>query len=237
MKFGILVFPGTSGHADCYQVIEDVLGQKVEYIWHQERSVEGYDCIILPSGQSYGSALRGGAISRHAPVMSAVEEFAANGGLILGIANGFQILCEAGLLPGTLMPNRHLRFESRNVYVRVDETSTPFTRLYEQGQVIQLPIAHADGNYFVDSETLQELHANRQIVFRYSDAAGQLTELSNPNGSLEHIAGVCNRERNVLGLMPHPERNAEEILGSADGRLLFQSIVESLVASGGVQEG
>lgn len=237
MRFGIVVFPGTSGEVDCYHTVRDVIGQQAEYLWYTDTSTTGFDCLILPGGYAFGNYLRPGALARLSPVMQAVEEFAAAGGLVLGIGNGFQILCEAGLLPGTFLQNRSLRFESRNVHVRVEEVDTPFTRLYRQGDVLELPIAHADGNYYADDETLSRLRANRQIILRYSDPAGRLTDAANPNGSLDHVAAVCNEGRNVLGMMPHPERNAEELLGSADGRLLFASIVESVKASGKVQEG
>jgi phosphoribosylformylglycinamidine synthase len=184
--------------------------------------------VILPGGFSYGDYLRAGAIARFSPVMQAVKAFAAAGGLVLGICNGFQILCESGLLPGALMRNRSLKFICQFVHIRVEATTMPFTHLYEVGQVLRLPIAHADGNYYCDAETLVELQRENRILFRYCDEQGQVTDETNPNGSLDNIAGICNRERNVLGLMPHPERASEEILGSSDGRTLFHSLAMAL---------
>lgn len=235
MRYGIIVFPGSNGDADMYHVVRDVLGAEVEYIWHRDVAVDHVDCLILPGGASYGDALRPGALARFAPVMQAVKMFAERGGLVLGIGNGFQILCEAGLLPGAFLPNRDLRFHSRSVHVRVEQTDTPFTRRCESGQVLELPIAHRFGNYFVDDATLAELEERGQIVFRYCTATGELADAANPNGSRAHIAGVCNEQRNVLGMMAHPERAAEDILGNADGRLIFASIVDTLAASGRVQ--
>jgi phosphoribosylformylglycinamidine synthase len=210
---------------DCYHVIDQVLGHPVSYIWHQEKDLTGFDCIILPGGFSYGDYLRSGAIARFSPVMGAVAEFAAKGGLVLGICNGFQILLEAGLLPGAMMRNNCLQFRCQNVYLRVENNETPFTNIYRSGEVIKMPIAHGEGNYYAAPETLAELEANRQIVFRYCTPAGEVTPEANPNGSCNNIAAVCNKERNVLGLMPHPERCAEEILGNTDGKKLFLSIL------------
>ncbi len=235
MRYGIIVFPGSSGDADMYHVLRDVLGAEVEYIWHRDSAVDHVDCLILPGGASYGDALRPGAIARFAPVMQAVRTFAERGGLVLGIGNGFQILCEAGLLPGAFLPNRGVRFISRSVYVRVEQTDTPFTRRCEPGQVLRLPIAHRFGNYFVDDAALAQLEERGQIVFRYCTASGELAEAANPNGARAHIAGVCNEQRNVLGMMAHPERAAEDLLGSVDGRLVFASIADALAASGRVQ--
>jgi phosphoribosylformylglycinamidine synthase len=205
-----------------------VIGQPVDFIWHRQTSLAGYDVVILPGGFSYGDYLRSGAIARFSPIMQAVRSFAASGGLVLGICNGFQILCESGLLPGALMRNRTLKFMCQFVHVRVESTDTPFTHMYEAEQVLQLPIAHADGNYYCNAETLAELQRENRIIFRYCDPQGHLTEDANPNGSLDHIAGICNRERNILGLMPHPERASEEILGSSDGRTLFHSLALAL---------
>lgn len=228
MKFGVVVFPGSNCDHDTYHVISKVLGQPVDFIWHKDERIDGYDAIILPGGFSYGDYLRTGAIARFSPVMRSVRGFAASGGLVLGICNGFQILCEAGLLPGTLLRNRDLKFICEHVNVRVERTDTPFTVSYRKGQVLSIPIAHGDGNYFCDIDTLSELESDGRIIFRYCDARGEATDAANPNGSLANIAGICNRERNVLGLMPHPERASESLLGSNDGRLLFLSLATSL---------
>lgn len=229
MNFGVVVFPGSNCDADCYHVIKDVMGQPVRYVWHQERSLDGLDCVVLPGGFSYGDYLRTGAIARFSPVMEAVQEFADRGGLVLGICNGFQILCEAGLLPGVLMQNTGLRFLCKFLHVRVETTNTPFTSACRPGQVLHMPIAHHGGNYFADAATLSELRANDQIVLRYCSPDGEVSAEYNPNGSLDNIAGICNSRRNVFGLMPHPERASEAILGSEDGRVIFASIVASAV--------
>jgi len=228
MKFGVVVFPGSNCDHDAYYALEGVLHQPVEFLWHQSQQVSGFDAIILPGGFSYGDYLRTGAIARFSPVMRAVEKFARAGGLVLGICNGFQILCEAGLLPGALHRNEGLRFICRQVHVRVEATDTAFTSAASPGQVLQIPIAHAEGNYFCDEATLAELKRNRQIVFRYVTAEGREETVANPNGSLANIAGICNRDRNVVGLMPHPERAVEAALGSTDGLVIFRSLIESL---------
>lgn len=228
MKFGVVVFPGSNCDHDTYHVISKVIGQPVDFIWHRETSVADYDAVILPGGFSYGDYLRTGAIARFSPVMSAVKEFASRGGLVFGICNGFQILCEAGLLPGALMRNEGLRFICEHINVRVEATDTPFTSRCQRGQVLSMPIAHGDGNYFCDAATLAELQRENRIIFRYSDTDGETTAQSNPNGSIESIAGICNRERNVLGMMPHPERASEDLLGSSDGRIIFSSLADTL---------
>ncbi|MBL8207943.1 MAG: phosphoribosylformylglycinamidine synthase subunit PurQ [Blastocatellia bacterium] len=228
MKFGVVVFPGSNCDHDTYHVISKVIGQPVDFIWHKQESVEGFDAIILPGGFSYGDYLRSGAIARFSPVMQAIKSFAAEGGLVLGICNGFQILCESGLLPGVLLKNRDQKFICEHVSIRVEHTETPFTAAYKPGQVIRIPIAHGDGNFFCDDATLQQLESNQQIIFRYSDAQGDITEAVNPNGSRHNIAGICNANRNVLGLMPHPERAAEDVLGSHDGLAMFQSMTVTL---------
>jgi len=232
MKFGLVIFPGSNCDHDTFHVLRDVLGQPAEEIWHQSTELGNLDAVILPGGFAYGDYLRTGAIASHSPVMGAVRKFAAAGGLVLGICNGFQILLEAGLLPGAMLRNRQLKFLCRFVHVRVETTDTPFTSACQAGQVLRMPIAHMEGSYFTEPETLRELERNRQIVFRYSTPAGEIVddEESNPNGALANIAGICNRERNVLGLMPHPERASEPLMGSADGRLIFQSMISSLVA-------
>ncbi|HKY05681.1 MAG TPA: phosphoribosylformylglycinamidine synthase subunit PurQ, partial [Blastocatellia bacterium] len=200
----------------------------VDFLWHRDATVGDCDAVILPGGFSYGDYLRTGAIARFSPVMGAVKEFASRGGIVLGICNGFQILCEAGLLPGALMRNSNLKFICEHVQMRVEATDTPFTSRCQRGQVLSVPIAHGDGNYFCDAETLAELERENRIIFRYSDATGAVTQKANPNGSLANIAGICNRERNVLGLMPHPERASEELLGSNDGRIIFRSLADTL---------
>jgi phosphoribosylformylglycinamidine synthase I len=228
MKLGVVVFPGSNCDHDAFYALGEVLRQPVEFIWHQSEDLSGFDAVVLPGGFSYGDYLRTGAIARFSPVMRAVERFARSGGLVLGICNGFQILCEAGLLPGALMRNRGLRFICRHVHVRVESVATPFTSSATKGQVLRIPIAHADGNYVCDDATLAELQRNDQIIFRYCAPDARIDPADNPNGSLDAIAGVCNRERNVLGLMPHPERAAESILGSTDGLVLLRSLVASL---------
>jgi phosphoribosylformylglycinamidine synthase I len=228
MKFGVVVFPGSNCDHDAFYALGEVLRQPVEFIWHQSEDLSGFDAVVLPGGFSYGDYLRTGAIARFSPVMRAVERFARSGGLVLGICNGFQILCEAGLLPGALMRNRGLRFVCRHVHIRVESAATPFTSSATPGQVLRIPIAHADGNYFCDEATLAGLQRHDQIVFRYCAPDARIDPAANPNGSLDAIAGICNRERNVLGLMPHPERADESILGSTDGLVLLRSLVASL---------
>jgi phosphoribosylformylglycinamidine synthase subunit PurQ / glutaminase len=228
MKFGVVVFPGSNCDHDAWYALGEVLHQSVEFLWHQSEDVKGFDAILLPGGFSYGDYLRTGAIARFSPVMRAVEKFARGGGIVLGICNGFQILCEAGLLPGVLQRNAGLRFVCKQVHLRVENTDTPFTAAARAGQVLEIPIAHGDGNYFCDEGTLSELERNRQVIFRYTTPDGREDAVANPNGSLANIAGICNRERNVLGLMPHPERAVEKTLGSADGLVIFQSLIESL---------
>ncbi len=228
MKFGVVVFPGSNCDHDAYYALGQVLHQPVEFLWHQSEQLSGFDAIILPGGFSYGDYLRTGAIARFSPVMRAVEKFARGGGLVLGICNGFQILCEVGLLPGALVRNAGLRFICRPVHIRVETTDTPFTAGARRGQVLEMPIAHADGNYFCDAATLAGLERDRQIVFRYTTPDGREDAAANPNGSLANIAGICSRERNVVGLMPHPERAVETALGSSDGLVIFHSLIESL---------
>lgn len=228
MKFGVVVFPGSNCDHDAHHAIGSVLAQPVEFIWHQSENLDGLDAVILPGGFSYGDYLRTGAIARFSPVMRAVERFARGGGLVLGICNGFQILLEAGLLPGAMLRNRGLRFVCRHVRLRVETTDTPFTASAEAGQVLKIPIAHSDGNYTAAPETIRELERNRQVVFRYVTPDGREDDAANPNGSMAAIAGICNRERNVMGLMPHPERAVEALMGSSDGLVIFRSMVASL---------
>ena len=231
MKFGVIVFPGSNCDHDAYHVISKHVGQPVDFIWHRETDLRGYNAVIIPGGFSYGDYLRAGALARFSPVMNSVKEFAAKGNLVLGICNGFQILCEAGLLPGALIRNLELHFVCAHVNVRVESTRTPFTHELKPGSILSLPIAHAEGNYVCDDQTLAELQQEDRIVFRYCDADGRITDEANANGSLDNIAGICNRERNVLGLMPHPERACEELLGSSDGRELFRSLAGTLAAA------
>ena len=227
-KIGVVVFPGSNCDHDALHAISEILHLPAESIWHQSQDLSGFDAVILPGGFSYGDYLRTGAIARFSPVMNAIARFARSGGLVLGICNGFQILCEAGLLPGALMRNQGLRFICRHVHVRVGTTATPFTSAAPQGQVLRLPIAHAEGSYVCDPDTLAELRNNDQIVFRYCAPDGRLDPAANPNGSLDAVAGVCNRERNVMGMMPHPERAVEASLGSTDGLIVLRSLVQSL---------
>jgi phosphoribosylformylglycinamidine synthase subunit PurQ / glutaminase len=229
MKFGVVVFPGSNCDDDTHHAIGSVLGRPVDFIWHKSEQVQNFDAIILPGGFAYGDYLRTGAIARFSPVMRAVERFSRRGGLVLGICNGFQILLEAGLLPGAMLRNSGLRFVCRHVRLRVETTSTPFTCAAKKGQVLKMPIAHSDGQYFCDDATLADLEHNDRVLFRYTTPDGREDPAANPNGSLANIAGICNRERNVAGLMPHPERAVELPLGSADGLVLFRSMVESLI--------
>jgi len=224
MKVGILVFPGTWSHQDFAHVFEDVLGTVWGYVWHKDTSVAAYDALILPGGFAHGDYLRCGAIARFSPVMDAVIRFARAGGPVLGSCNGFQILCEAGLLPGALLRNRSLQYRCQWAHIRTERCDTPFTRTLQPGQVLKIPISHGEGRYYAPPEILARLTANGQVVFRYCTPAGALADEANPNGSQEHIAGVCSEGRNVVGLMPHPERAAESLLGSEDGRLLLAAI-------------
>jgi phosphoribosylformylglycinamidine synthase I len=230
LKFGVIVFPGSNCDHDAYHVISKHVGQPVDFIWHRDMDLSSYDAVIIPGGFSYGDYLRAGALARFSPVMSSVKEFAARGGFVLGICNGFQILCEAGLLPGALIRNRDLHFICEHVQVRAETTETPFTNQLKAGTVLRLPIAHAEGNYVCDDATLAKLEREDRIVFRYCDRDGQTVDTANPNGSRDNIAGICNEERNVLGLMPHPERACEDLLGSADGRDIFRSLAATLYA-------
>ena len=225
MKFAIVVFPGSNCDHDAYHAAKHVLGQDAVFVWHKDTNLRGADAVILPGGFSHGDYLRTGAIARFSPVMNAVKAFAASGGPVLGICNGFQILLEAGLLPGAMLRNRGLKFLCEHVYIRVEQTDTPFTTACRPKQVLRIPIAHGEGNYFTTPEALRKLEEKRQIVFRYVTASGQVTDAANPNGSIESIAGICSEQRNVVGLMPHPERACELSVGSADGLVMFESIV------------
>lgn len=233
MKFGVVVFPGSNCDYDTFHVLQNVMGQETVFLWHKEPDLKNVDCVVLPGGFSYGDYLRSGAIARFSPIMAEVKKFAAAGGLVLGICNGFQILLEAGLLPGAMLRNKNLKFLCQHVYIRIENNKTPFTNAGKKGQVLKIPIAHFDGNYYAPPELLAELEKNNQIVFRYCDAQGQITEEANVNGSLHNIAGLINREGNVLGMMPHPERASEKILGSEDGQVIFQSMINYLEKKAG----
>lgn len=228
MKFGIVVFPGSNCDADCYYAATELAKGEGKYIWHRENSLEGIDCVILPGGFSYGDYLRAGALARFSSIMEKVVEFAEQGGLVMGICNGFQILLEAGLLPGAMKRNDNLQFRCQDAYIRVETKETPFTGLCNEGEILKIPIAHGEGNYFIHEEGLKDLKANNQIVFRYSDDKGSVLSKYSPNGSVENIAGIVNKKRNVLGMMPHPERSSEDLLGSSNGLIIFKSIAEYL---------
>jgi phosphoribosylformylglycinamidine synthase subunit PurQ / glutaminase len=228
MKFGVLVFPGSNCDHDTYNVIGSLLNEPVTLLWHASEDLEGCDAILAPGGFAYGDYLRTGAIAKFAPVMQSVQRFAANGGLVMGICNGFQILCEAGLLPGALMRNAHQHYVCKQVHLRTETTNSPFTSGLAASEVLTMPVGHMEGNYFCDADTLQTLKDQDRIAFRYATPAGELTAQANPNGSLENIAGVLSEGRNVLGLMPHPDRSSESLLGSADGIRLFQGMARAL---------
>ena len=228
VKFGVVVFPGSNCDHDAYHAAKHVLGGQAEFLWHKEGSLEGADVIILPGGFSYGDYLRCGAISRFSPIMKEVVRHAGRGGHVIGICNGFQILTESGLLPGALLRNRSLNFVCRHVHLRVENASTAFTSRYAAGQVIQIPVAHGEGNFYTDPDTLAEIEDNGQVAFRYAEADGSITDAANPNGSLNNIAGIVNRDGNVLGMMPHPERVVEQLLGSDDGIGVFASLIQTI---------
>jgi phosphoribosylformylglycinamidine synthase len=227
MHFGIVVFPGSNCDTDAWHALRDGMGAPADYIWHEETDLRSFDCIVLPGGFSYGDYLRTGAVARFSPVMGSVVDFAEDGGLVLGICNGFQILLEAGLLPGAVMRNVGQTLVCKYINLRVETTGTPYTRAMEEGSVLRIPIAHGEGSYYADESALAELKRNDQIVFRYSTPDGEIAAEANPNGSLDNIAGICNEQRNVLGMMPHPERCTDPILGSADGRLVWESLLQA----------
>ncbi len=231
MKFAVVVFPGSNCDHDAYHAAKHVLGQDAEFVWHKETDLKGADVVVLPGGFSHGDYLRAGAIARFSPVMRAVEAFAKRGGPVLGVCNGFQVLLEAGLLPGAMLRNRSLKFQCEDVHIRVEQIDTPFTCVCRPGQVLRIPIAHGEGNYFADPDAIARLETGRQIVFRYTTAGGEVTDAANPNGSVASIAGLCNETRNVVGLMPHPERACEPALGSADGRIMFESVIRVVTQS------
>lgn len=233
MKFGVVVFPGSNCDADCYHVIKEVMNQEVNYVWHKETELQGYDALILPGGFSYGDYLRTGAIARFSPIMPAVMDFASQGGLIIGICNGFQILLEAGLLPGAMRRNKSLKFICKPVNLKVKTNHTAFTNAFQPDEIIQIPIAHGEGNYFCDAATLQELKAGNQIIFTYCSQDGEESQDFNPNGSIENIAGIMNKQGNVLGMMPHPERCSETVLGATDGYKIFASMIANCMEVSG----
>ena len=234
MRFAVLQFPGSNCDQDCVHVLGNVLGQDADYLWHKEESIGDADAVVVPGGFSYGDYLRTGSIAQFSPVMNAVKAFANAGGLVIGICNGFQILCEAGLLPGALVRNRSLQFRCEHIYLKVPTTDSPFTSEVPEGKLLRVPIAHGEGCYFADDEALAKLRANDQIIFQYATETGELTDEANPNGSLLNIAGICNEGRNVCGMMPHPERASENVLGVDDGRRVFESMLRHLEAKTGV---
>ncbi|MBI4562238.1 MAG: phosphoribosylformylglycinamidine synthase subunit PurQ [Candidatus Rokubacteria bacterium] len=232
MKFGVVIFPGTWSDCDFHYVVSEVLRRPVKYLWHRNTNLSEFDCVILPGGFSYGDYLRAGAIAGRSPVVEALPEFVANGGFVLGSCNGFQILCEARILPGALVKNECLQYRCQTTHLLVENAETPFTRAMRPGQVLKMPISHGEGKYYCDRETLQALKERNQIVFRYCTESGEVTREANPNGSLENIAGIVNDEGTVLGLMPHPERAAEGAMGMTDGLLIFHSLLGTLVETG-----
>jgi len=230
MRFAVLQFPGSNCDQDCVHVLGNVLGQDADYLWHKEESIANADAVVVPGGFSYGDYLRTGSIAQFSPVMNAVKAFANAGGLVIGICNGFQILCETGMLPGALVRNRSLQFRCETIFLKVPAADSPFTSEVPEGKLLRVPIAHGEGCYFADDETLAKLQANHQILFQYATETGELTDEANPNGSLLNIAGICNEGRNVCGMMPHPERASENVLGVDDGRLVFESMLRHLEA-------
>jgi len=225
MKFGVVIFPGSNCDQDMIYVLETRMRQQVVKLWHKDHDLQGCDFIILPGGFSYGDYLRSGAIARFSPIMKEVIQFAGNGGYVFGVCNGFQILCESGLLPGALLHNVHHQFRCQNVYIKAEHTDSLITSMMDQGKAIKIPIAHGEGNFYADEKTLSSMRENGQILFRYCDAQGHVTDTSNPNGALENIAGICNVSKNVFGMMPHPERAADEELGNTDGKIIFESLL------------
>ena len=234
MRFAVLQFPGSNCDQDCVHVLGNVLGQDADYLWHKEESIGDADAVVVPGGFSYGDYLRTGSIAQFSPVMNAVKAFASAGGLVIGICNGFQILCETGLLPGALVRNRSLQFRCETIFLKIPTADSPFTSEVPEGRLLRVPIAHGEGCYFADDETLATLQANHQILFQYATETGELTDEANPNGSLLNIAGICNEGRNVCGMMPHPERASENVLGADDGRRVFESMLRHLEAKTGV---
>ncbi len=233
MRFGILVFPGTWSDTDCHYAVSEALGQDAGYIWHKDDNLAGCDAVIVPGGFSYGDYLRAGAIARFSPVMGAVRDFAASGGLVIGICNGFQILCEAGLLPGALRRNGHLEYRCQWTHLRTERVDTPFSSRCQARPALAVPVSHGEGNYYADAATIAQLEAQGRVLFRYCEPDGTITDAANPNGSVGNIAGILNAGRNVLGMMPHPERSCEALLGSDDGNLIFGSMIDAVAGAGG----
>ena len=235
MKFAVVVFPGSNCDHDAYHAAKHVLGQEAEFVWHKETSLRGADVVILPGGFAHGDYLRTGAIARFSPIMAEVTAFARAGNPVLGVCNGFQILLESGLLPGAMLRNRGLKFICEHVHIRVEETDTPFTTACTPGQILKIPINHGEGNYYAPDDVLDDLERDRRVIFRYVDAAGKMSDAANPNGAARNIAGICSERRNVVGMMPHPERACEPMLGSGDGLVLFESVVGALAAHGAAE--
>jgi phosphoribosylformylglycinamidine synthase I len=232
MRFGVVVFPGSNCDEDAYHAATDLFGQQAEYLWHKDTDLKGADVVILPGGFAHGDYLRTGAMARFSPIMNAVRGFAERGGPVLGICNGFQILLEAGLLPGAMLRNKSLKYRCEHLYLRVEQTDTPFTSAAKPGQILRIPIGHGEGNYYAPPDLLKRLEDNRQVVLRYTDPTGAIAEQWNPNGSVNAIASICNERRNVVGMMPHPERACEPLLGGVDGRMIFESIVSAMAGVG-----
>ena len=228
MKFGVVVFPGSNCERDCFHVAKHVVGQDAVYLWHKDRDLKGVDVVVVPGGFSYGDYLRAGSIAKFSPIMEEIISFAKKGGLVIGICNGFQVLVESGLLPGALMVNKNLKFICEDVFLRVENDETPFTRHYKKGEVVKMPIAHKEGNYYAPPDVIKELEEEGRVVFRYSTPEGEITEDANPNGSINNIAGIISKNRKVLGMMPHPERMAEAIIGGEDGKRVFTSLLEAM---------
>lgn len=226
MRFVVVVFPGSNCDQDCFYIIKNILGQSVRYIWHKDRHIDNCDCIILPGGFSYGDYLRTGAVARFSPIMKPIIDFAQRGGMLIGICNGFQILLEAGLLPGAMLRNKNIHFICKYVYIKTENTCTMFTNSCRNGQILKIPIAHNEGCYYIDEKGHKELEANKQIIFRYCTKEGLINDECNPNGAIDNIAGIVNKKGNILGMMPHPERSAERVLGSSDGLFIFNSIMK-----------
>ena len=228
-KFGIIIFPGTWSDKDCYYAINNILNNEAKYIWHKETNIDDFDCLVLPGGFSYGDYLRPGAIARFSPIMNEIINFAKTGKPIIGICNGFQILCEAKLLPGILLPNDIMEFRCTTTYLKVQNSNSIFTNQCNENDILNIPISHGEGNYFANDDTIKDLEENKRILFKYSSISGNITKESNPNGSTNNIAGIINKKGNVLGMMPHPERSCEKSLGSEDGNLIFKSIMNNII--------
>lgn len=237
LRFGIVVFPGSNCDHDCYHTVKHVLGQEAEFVWHEKTDLSGFDCVIIPGGFSYGDYLRTGSIASLSPIMSSVTEYAASGGAVIGICNGFQVLVEAGLLPGALIKNSSLKFVCKWVDLRLENNNTLFTSKMKERDIFKIPVAHGEGNYFCSPEVLEELQEENRIIFRYVSPEGDMTDDSNPNGSMDNIAGISNKEGNVLGMMPHPERCSEALMGGTDGKAIFESLISNLHQKDKIKKG